>query len=47
MSFVSGAFLGELLTFNFGVRAIWGAAVVLALTVVLFRVGERRRLRKS
>lgn len=47
ISFVSGAFLGGLLTFNFGVRAIWGAAVILALTVALFMVGERRRLRKS
>ncbi|EPR13463.1 YoaK family protein [Ruminiclostridium papyrosolvens] len=47
ISFVSGAFLGGLLTFEFGVRAIWGAAVILALTVVLYWVGERRRLRKA
>lgn len=47
LSFVAGAFLGGLLSINFGVRAIWGAAVVLAFTVVLYRVGERRRLGKS
>ncbi|MDP4093942.1 MAG: YoaK family protein [Bacillota bacterium] len=46
LSFVLGAFLGGLLTFSFGVKAIWGAAVILAFTVVLFRIGERRRKRK-
>jgi uncharacterized membrane protein YoaK (UPF0700 family) len=47
LSFVFGAFLGGLLTFNFGAKAIWCAAVILAFTVILFRIGERRRLGKS
>ena len=47
LSFVIGAFLGGLLTFNFGVRAIWGSAVILAITVVLFMVREHRRLGKA
>lgn len=47
LSFVSGAFLGGLLTFNIGTRAIWGAAFVLAVTAVFFVIWEHRRLEKA
>lgn len=46
-SFVFGAFLGGLLTVNFGIKAIWCAAVILAFTALLFSIGERRRLGKT
>lgn len=39
-SFLFGAFLGGLLTFFIGVKAIWSAAVILALAVILFSSGD-------
>lgn len=46
-SFVAGAFLGGLLSFHIGIKAIWGAAFVLAVTTVYFTICERLRLKNS
>ncbi len=42
ISFISGAFLGGLLTSIFGVKAIWGAMIVLICAFILFNLGERK-----
>lgn len=42
ISFMSGAFLGGLLTLIIGVKAIWGAVIVLVCAVILFNIGERK-----
>jgi uncharacterized membrane protein YoaK (UPF0700 family) len=39
---MSGAFLGGLLTLIIGVKAIWGAVIVLVCAVILFNIGERK-----
>ncbi|MBU3188029.1 DUF1275 domain-containing protein [Clostridium bowmanii] len=41
ISFLFGAFLGGLLTLNFGVKAIWGAVIVLVFALILFSIYER------
>lgn len=40
ISFIFGAFLGGLLTLFIGVKAIWGAVLVLVCDVILFNIGE-------
>ncbi len=42
-AFSSGALAGAYLTFSLGPRAVWAAAVVLATSLLLFVVDERRR----
>ncbi|MCB2293331.1 DUF1275 domain-containing protein [Clostridium algoriphilum] len=42
LSFLFGSFLGALLTFSVGVKAIWGAAIVLVCVFILFSVAEGR-----
>jgi uncharacterized membrane protein YoaK (UPF0700 family) len=44
LSFLFGAFVGGLLTLIFGVKAIWGAAIVLVGAVILFSIGERKKI---
>ena len=45
-SFISGAFLGGLLTLHIGVKAIWGAVIVLICAVILFSVSEGKNKHK-
>lgn len=40
-SFIIGAFLGGLITSSIGVKAIWGAAMVLTSAVVLLSAGKK------
>ncbi|WP_017415223.1 YoaK family protein [Clostridium tunisiense] len=42
-SFIVGAFLGGLTTSYMGVKAIWGAAIVLVLAVTLLSISEVKR----
>lgn len=41
-SFLFGAFLGGLLTLIIGVKAVWGAVIILVCALVLFSIGERK-----
>jgi len=42
LSFLLGSFLGGLLTFIVGVKAIWGAGIVLVGAFILFSTAEGR-----
>lgn len=42
LAFIFGAFLGGLVTLSIGVKAIWVAAIILLLNIILFNIGERR-----
>lgn len=37
-SFLLGAFLGGLLTINLGIRAVWGAVIILIIAISLFNI---------
>lgn len=41
-SFLFGSLLGGFLTLDFGVRAIWSAALILVFCIVLFNIDEHR-----
>jgi uncharacterized membrane protein YoaK (UPF0700 family) len=41
-AFISGAFSGGMLTFYFGVKAIWATVIVLICSVMLFEIDERK-----
>lgn len=42
ISFMSGAFLGGLLTLIIGVKAIWCTVIILFCDVILFNIGEQK-----
>lgn len=43
LTFILGAFWGGVLTFDFGVRSIWAAVIVLVCAVIVFSIGEREK----
>lgn len=45
-SFVVGGFLGGVTTSIIGIRAIWGAVVVLICATIMFSIGERKSKRE-
>lgn len=42
ISFISGAFLGAILTIIFSVKAIWVAALILSFNLALFNINKQR-----
>jgi uncharacterized membrane protein YoaK (UPF0700 family) len=42
LSFISGAFIGGLMTLNIGVKSVWAAAIILFSAVILFNFGEQK-----
>ena len=46
-SFMTGAFIGGILTYHVGIKAIWFSGIILMCAVILFRVDEIKNKRKA
>lgn len=44
-SFLFGAFLGGVLILLIGIKAIWGAVIVLIISLILFHIDERKSIK--